>query len=357
MEIRKVITEDPKRTQWALLSQFVYPPNIERYQNGLGLTRPNAELVNYISGCISQANAYYVSAAQAALDISPLLLYYGTTNLLAGVWALIKGIIPPIKDHGMKLIGIEGLQEELRVLSVRPRKPIDGALSIFCSVFSPDCNIVNGGEWTLLEILASVPDIRSDFILCYDKEKLFTLPVEIVRKLDFVNDRASLRDVAKIGNFDEALRRTRGFSESYIQPQPTKNHLILHRKLNGNEIGSLSISGQKYLIIPHRKNNQWIEPSQLMLFLMGIYVLGNLSRYNPEFWHPFVKKFQTGEKLLVERFLAVAERYIPNLVLDSIHNLHFQFLFNESSMADGGSLLTKEDVIDIVSNMRQRGKL
>ena len=357
METRRVVTEDPKQAQWALLSQFIYQPNIVRYQVANGLPEPSLELVNYISGCINQADAYYTSASRAKLDISPLLFYYGTTNLLAGAWALIKGEIPLINDHGMKLQGTENLSEYLRDLSVRPQKSKGGGLSAFCSVFSPNCNMVNGASWTFLEILASIPDVRSDLIVCYDQEKLFVLPVEVVKKLDVFNERALLVDVTKIDNFEEALKHVDGFSANYLKPQQTENHLILHRKLRSKEIGTLSISGQRNLIIPHYKNNQWLAPSQIILFLMGLYVLGSLSRYNPEFWHPFVQKFQTGEKLLVERFLSVSERYIPNLVLDAIHKMHFQFLFNESSATSASTSLTKEDVETIVSGLMQRGKI
>lgn len=217
--------------------------------------------------------------------------------------------------------------------------------------------MVNGANWTFLEVLASIPDVRSDFIVCYDQEKLFALPIEVVKKLDVINERALLVDVSKIDNFEEALKHIDEFSVNYLKPQRTENHLILHRKLRAKEIGALSTSGQRSLIIPHYKNNQWLAPSQIILFLMGLYVLGSLSRYNPEFWHPFVQKFQTGEKLLIERFLSVSERYIPNLVLDAIHKMHFQFLFNESSTTGASTSLTKEDVETIVSGLMQRGKV
>ena len=81
-------TETPELEQWRLLGQFRYAPNIRRYLAEHGLIPAFHGIEDYVCGSIGQAEAYYQAARVAPLDISPLLLYYGTTSLLAGAAAL-----------------------------------------------------------------------------------------------------------------------------------------------------------------------------------------------------------------------------------------------------------------------------
>ena len=69
--------------------QFTYEANIKRYLSKKGLTADEKTL-NSIAASFLQANEYYRSAKNANLQISPLLLYYGSTNLLYGMANLLK---------------------------------------------------------------------------------------------------------------------------------------------------------------------------------------------------------------------------------------------------------------------------
>jgi hypothetical protein len=59
---------------------------------------------------------------------------------------------------------------------------------------------------------------------------------------------------------------------------------------------------------------------------MGLFMLGYLSRYHPERWNPFVRSDNTGERLVVERYMAICARYLPNLVLNEIKLRRVQFV-------------------------------
>lgn len=352
MEIHQIVTEEPIRTQWQLLSQFTYPSNIVRYLNDKGISVPRDDVLEYISGCIRQAEAYFCSASNAPLDISPLLVYYGTSNLLVGVWAILKGEKPNISEHGMKLSDVPLSASSIANISVLPCNPTTGALQQLCNVFSPACKIVNGSKWTLQEILGSIPDIWTDYKVCYENTPIFTVPVEIVQS-DVNLERIPLSQI-NIDDLKKKLLQMENFDNYYLKPRQTKKFLILYRKLASEENGVFSISGQKYLQLPHQKNQTLITPSQLILFFMGLYLFGMLSRYHPDYWHPFVRTDETGERLLVERFITVAVRYIPNLVLNSIYNRNIQLSGIKPQVLDVQQELNKDAVEEIVNEILRR---
>ena len=95
----KIFTENPENELWRELLQYSYKTNIERYFDEKSLDK-NEEVMDCISGSFLQAYEYYKSSINVNLQITPLLLYYGTTNLLYGMSSLFKGKISEIHNHG-----------------------------------------------------------------------------------------------------------------------------------------------------------------------------------------------------------------------------------------------------------------
>jgi hypothetical protein len=71
---------------------------------------------------------------------------------------------------------------------------------------------------------------------------------------------------------------------------------------------------------------------------MGLFAFGYLSRYYPERWNPFVRSDETGEKLVIEGFLLICQRYLPNLVLNLIYGERVQFINELEKILDISSL-------------------
>ena len=162
MKIRRILTENPEVEQWMLLSQYTYLPNIERYLKAHGFIMPDELLIQYISGCIRKPKHITLPQKTHLSYISPLLLYYGSTNLLAGISALVCGSRLPITNHGM---GLSPLNKGDRIadISITPHAPNNGALQQFADVFSNKCDLVHGGAWKVEEILGSIPDLKTGF--------------------------------------------------------------------------------------------------------------------------------------------------------------------------------------------------
>lgn len=196
----RINSENPKADQWKLIGQFSYPTNIDRYAREHSLT-PTKETVDYIAGCIRQSEAYFSASETAPLDISPLLLYYGATNLLSGTVALLTGAKPGIAHHGM-IFGVP-TKPKPRVgdYEVKPVNATIGALQKFLDAFAPGLILTNGTKWTVEEIFGSLPDLVQDFENCYQPSLAYCIPVVEVdaemHGLKFGYDRVDMETLQK----------------------------------------------------------------------------------------------------------------------------------------------------------------
>jgi len=322
-------SENPTKDQWKLLAQYAYPTNIVRYLQQHGFAG-SEKLVEYIAGCFRQSEAYFTAAEESPVDISPLLQYYGAVTLLAGASALVQGGQLPIKGHGMALNAID--IKRVADAQVTPRR--NGALQQFAGIFAPGCLFVNGEPWTLEEIFGSIPDLKRDFEGCYQQAVPYTVPVEIVKRDGGSLERIAIEELGRFRAPDDALANVENLRQSYLVPQLTSQYVILRRKIGAPEIGIYSLFNEKHLQIAHSKRGQKLTPGQATSMFMGMYSLGFLSRYHPEFWNRFVRSDQTGELLLVEKFIAVCQRYFPNLVLNEIQKSRIQFVNKTKGILD-----------------------
>jgi hypothetical protein len=209
---------------------------------------------------------------------------------------------------------------------VKPLNSEHGALHKFCETFSSGSNLIKGNSWTMGELLGSVPDLRTDFEQHYRDLMYFVVPTEIVVTKPKIFERIKNKDLSWFDSPSEALDLIPGLSEAYLTPQMKSKYVILHYKRGGTDIGTYSISGRKYLQFAHIKGGRLLNPKQLIILYMGLFILGSLSRYMPEMWNPFVQSDATGERLIAEKFISVCARLFPNLVLNEIQDQRYQFV-------------------------------
>jgi len=323
-------SENAAKDQWKLLAQYAYPKNIVRYLQQHGFVHLE-KLVEYIAGCFRQSEAYFIAAENSPIYISPLLQYYGAVTLLAGASAMARGAQLTIKGHGMIIPNAANIKR-IADAQIIPRG--NGALQQFADIFSPGSSFVNGEPWTMEEILGSVPDLKPDFENCYQEAVPYTIPIEVVKRDRDSLERISKKDLTRFEIPDDALANIENLLHSYLIPEITNQYVILRRKINSSEIGVYSLFNRKHLQIAHSKKGKKLTPSQIIIMFMGMFSLGFLSRYHPDFWNPFVRSDETGELLLVEKFIAVCQRYFPNLVLNEIQESRIQFVNKTEGTVD-----------------------
>ena len=347
---KRVFSENPENDLWRELLTFSYDENVKKYllQNGLSY---DDELINIITGSFLQSFEYYKLAKEANLQIAPLLLYYGSTNLLNGMSVLMSGEKCDIKNHGMKIHpdDISNMADtKISFLSAD-----SGGVHIFNKSFGFTINLTEYGDWYLKEFLDSIAEIHDDYVNCYkdDIGKIILLDVfntqdGKVEKVYYTEDNKE--------QIIEQLCSVDGFDKSYLRPTSARKHdsneeyFVLRHKINGKDISEFSYSGQPYLRAAHLKDSKKITVPTVINMYVSLFVLASLCRYYPEKWSPFVQKDTTGEKLLIEKFLFFARRIIPNIVLDRLLNKKVLYVSDKYQPIDTVKHVSEHEVKELI---------
>jgi hypothetical protein len=345
-ETRWIWTETPVAELWRHLGQYRYPPNISRYLAERGLV-PASGIENYVAGSIGQAEAYFTAGLSAPLDISPLLLYYGTTSLLSGAAALMTGQPLAIDSHGMAISPSAGSAARVSDVEVVVRNTNGSGLKHLASVYDVGCALPPQSAWRVGELLASLPDLQEDVRLCLPTEPPFVLRMQMAQAGPATASRIPLREFGS-ADVDATLARVADLKAAYLQPQSVSNAIVLYQRINGKRIHVESLSGAHALLVCHQKDKNLVTTNQIVSMLMALFALGNVSRYSAELWHPFVRTDSTGERLLVERFLSLVVRWLPNLVLNSIRSESVRFTAEATPEPRAPSPVSREEVGELV---------
>ncbi|MBR6873859.1 MAG: hypothetical protein IKN17_10180 [Ruminococcus sp.] len=343
-------SENPENDLWRELLQFTYEANIKRY-----LQKNNKEIdeetVFCIAGSFLQAYEYYKSSKEANLQIAPLLLYYGSTNLLYGMTNLLNGKIVQIKNHGM-VIDVSKTNGFIADTNIIFNSPDNGGIHLIAKSLGFLENLTEYGTWKLASFLDSIAEICHEYCVCYEKPcgqiamiDVFNTPDGKVEKVYF--DQNNKEKIMQL------LLDVDGFSSSYLQPIEQSDilghtYFVLWHKLNGKDISEISYSGQPYFRASHLQNSRKITIPTILNMYITLFALSSLCRYHPEKWSPFVLRDTTGERLLIEKFLFFARRMIPNIVLNKIVNSDVQYTSKKYEPNDTIKLVGEHQVQEMI---------
>lgn len=353
--MKKIFTEEPEQELWRFLLQFSYEANILRYFKEHHITirdctkGDNTEnvdlLLNSIAGAVLQANEYYKMSKRVSLQIAPLLLYYGTTNLFYAMSLLLRGNVPKISNHGMRLniVSDQTFVADIDIKFVHSR---DGGIHVYAKDLGFHKNMCEIQEWKLSDFLDSIAEIRDDFDRCYRDKKSHVIMLDVVKTPGGIVEKAVIneKDISRMYKCIE------GFSSAYLKPQyiqyrNNSPYFVLRHKMNGREIRQTAFSGQPYLQVGHEKAGKLITIPKEINMYVALFVFGNLCRYHPGRWNTFVTQDATGEKLLVEKLLYYSRRILPNIVLNRIL---------KNTMTLGADTYAPEDRIHLMNEREVR---
>lgn len=362
---KKIFTEEPEQELWRNLLQYSYKSNIKRYfeEHDIPVIVDNQSednfdvLANAIAGAMLQADEYYKASKMVSLHIEPLMLYYGTSNLLYAMTILTSGRKQFIGNHGMK-INVDADIQYMADTRIKFFGTADGGVHIFAKGLGFDkdlCQYAQSGPegnecWRLSDYLDSIAEICDDFDRCYPNRDSRILMLEVVNTADGIVEKIQISDE---GTTETSVSDIEGFSGAYLRPalgksRDGKEHLVLHHKINGKKIEQISYSGQPYLRVAHKVNGKLITiPEELNMYI-SLFVLGNLCRYYPDKWYPFVTQDSTGEKLLVEKLLYFSRRMLPNIVLNRISGEQISFVSDKYVPDDRIRLVGDHEVKEMV---------
>jgi hypothetical protein len=64
--------------------------------------------------------------------------------------------------------------------------------------------------------------------------------------------------------------------------------------------------------------------SETLLYLLGLFILSDVVRYQPDQWKRLLDD-HPAEMILIDRFLGIGVRKVPNLFLNQFHSDMFLF--------------------------------
>lgn len=330
--ILDIFTEDIESEMWYMLFNYTYPGMIKKYfdQNNLQLNRIVETKI--VTG-INQAKEYFEASKTVSLYTSPLLLYYGITNLFYSFSLLKTGEDLIIDNHGMKLEHVTDDSKDIGEVSFTTSNNKKGGFFIFCNNYCQNVEVKNL-SWKIKEILSSIPELKKNFENFYKAELPHTMPIESVRGNSYTIEKILMSETERFNDKNEIFNQIVGFKNSYLRPEIYDKAIILKHRIITEDIGVYSLSGQKYFQLAHMKDGKYVSFPIIIYLLMGMFALGMLSRYKPHIWNDYIKSNVTGEKALVERFINYCRRLIPNLFLNDLYKKRINFSNQTSSFIE-----------------------
>lgn len=309
-------SENPEEDIWLNLKRYSFVENIYRYYKDSEVN-PSEDLVEAISGSILQAYEYFQASKTATIQTAPLLLYYGATNLLFAASCLLKGEIVKVNGHGMKLVDSNKLNKNILKNKVKLVDPSAGGFSVYLSAITGK-EIPNNSEWSILELLGSIPEIYKEFVELLDKSDLYLIPLERVIS-DEEDSFTSNSKVLLETEVESKIQFVINYRENYLKYGTTRSGKVVFRtKLNGESLVKQSFFNENYFPVGHEKNGKLYDFDSLFYEYLILFTLGTICRYHPQIWTPFVRLDNSGEVNFIEKFLNTSRRYFPNIILDKL---------------------------------------
>lgn len=351
MEKYNIFTENPEEEIWNHLLQYTYKSKIEKYFEAKNM-KFNEEIFDEIKCSILQAKEYYRLSKDADVSVKPLLIYYGTINLLTACSLLISGEKIIINNHGMK-IDESDVDGSLGSWSIKFNNITDGGIHVFLKSITEGKVECVESVWKLNELLMSIPEINEIEHLCYSNSIPYCLPIN---EICMDNETIETIDVNQytIEQIMDFLSEVDEFQKNYINPKYQNNIVILKHKYLAKDISCETISGRKYLLRSHIKNEKKVLLPQWAYYTISLFALSSLCRYNPKTWNKFVTYDEFNEKLLVSKFLNLCIRILPNFCLNIIDNKTYQFTNKKYEPINKTTTIDKAKIEEIV-NAQLRG--
>ncbi len=354
----KIFAEEPEVELWRNLLKYSYKSNIKKYfeeHDHIIIENDDSEnsfdvVANAIAGAILQADEYYRASKTVSLHVEPLMLYYGTSNLMYAMSLLLRGHLINIKSHGMR-IEIERTNKQIADTKIFFSNSSDGGVHVYAKDMGLDKNLCsyNFFGWTLSDFFDSIAEICEDYDRCYKNRLSKVFLIDAFNTADGVVEKMWINDEQI-----EEIQCIEDFNKAYLRPQRLEDsergaYLVLRRRINGKDISRVSYSEQPYLCASHTFNGKHITiPEEINMFI-SLFALGNLCRYHPDVWYPFVTSDVTGEKLLIEKLLYFSRRILPNEVLNRIEGQRIIFTSDKYIPENRIHLVGEHEVKEIVN--------
>lgn len=353
MEKEIIFTENPEQDLWNYLLKYTYKSHILKYfsENSINVGEDKESICEIISSSIVQAFEYFRLSKDASLNVSPVLIYYGTVNLVLGITTLKTGKLFNIKNHGMN-INIDQSNKDIGSTKIHFVGSSDGGLHVFLKELGEDLNLTQMEDWDLREVLLSIPEINQEALQCYDNPFSYCLPIK-----EIITENERIEQVEFVGKTEtevkDIIKEIPNFKDSYLEPTLVGNNgklvAILRHKYLKKGIAIESQTNQLFLQVGHKKSKELTILPQWVYMYIGLFVLCSICRYHPSKWNPFLRLDESGEKLLIEKFLQYSRRILPNIFLSLILKKDCKFENKKYFPENKIKILGEHEIKDLIS--------
>lgn len=298
-----------------------------------------------VAASIEQANEYFKAAQAISMDTLPVHLYYGTVSLLRAALAVHRSAIPEIDSHGMSHRRNQGDSNVLSGNRAVIRASMSGGFAAYSSM-TADSVVIGGSEVSLLGALALIPEVRPEFVRATGHPHLAVPVTRTVRADRSVLDIVRAEDLPS--DLDTWLSEE-DIKSNYLKPNlgPTGDLALRSVLATRPDPTVRSISGRRFLLRGLSTSKGVARAGVLVAHHLALFILSSISRYHPATWRDFARS-AGRQRFLVQEFLTVSARVVPNLILNLLEDR--EIIFNPVRARDlqPPDALTKEQVQQLI---------
>jgi hypothetical protein len=311
MEKKFFRSNEVEQLQWRRLLEL----NMEAFIFERTGKEPSGNLLSMATSTLNISSEYFNSSGKASISVNPLLLYYGTTNLLTFCIIMFTGSIPNIAGHGIEFVEDSSREDivSLGEFIVRTQRPDVGALGNFHNVLCNKTPYFSGVDWYISEIIAYIPELFYEFNLLFPHMLSGVIPVSVDEHNGHEVHRILRNHMLALHRVEE-LDNICGYKSTYLEPQLTKDWIIFRQKLGASSQFIYSTFDEPFIQMEKQKNGRMIALHPLEAYVMLLYSLSFLCRYKPHIWYERVLQVPSVAHL-VSQIVEYSRICIPHMVL------------------------------------------
>lgn len=352
LQDQHIKTEEPMQKMWTLFLYYQNEPSVKKLLYDTYIALPTVEGENQAVRLafentpkfiyfLKQGVAYFKSAKQSEFIVRPLLLYYGVTSLMKAIILLNDPLYPrttSVLQHGLTTRKKKKLHYQLFLDEIKVQR--DGLLPLFTELILKKPIKIHS-KYKVGELFGMIPELQDSFSLETGERTL--LPVHIrthqIQQLDKEENNGT--QIWELAFDQDTLNQTKYSFKGLVD--------LFMDGLSLDE--SMIKADQRKLTLYFQSDNPEFSPSQhvqlfrnshgdyffyakqalhvadeLVVFNMLSYLLGMLCRYDTELWGELVFSFSSSDTYLIEEFLQLTLRKLPNLILNQIYRQFLIFI-------------------------------
>lgn len=312
---------DPRNTAWRQVERIGTVDSLIRIAQAMSIDTEKARVASLR---IRQALELRSAAGGTSPLTRPLLHYYSALNLVRGVMLTYLGDIGGA-SHGLRY------QAGTDLLSCSATLCKSGSFPRFAGFLQFPIENHSTGKFTLRDIFAVIPELRNDFSLL----QVGSSSVALVRVHSFIHGDLKLRYYIQDEDENDFQQNWRLKLPWFAEECELDEPFTLKVANPPDDDGAISAYLHKRLLndLEWRDDAVWydhvVRPDivlfpRLLAYLLGLFILSNVSRYEPEFIG-LVTRDPTDHAYVLTSFLDHAERYLPQMLLSLLMRTQVYF--------------------------------